>query len=271
MSDIERVPSMRKTAKQGVPKKPRRDMARPANAHKPEKPVVPETAEMELERATEPVSAPEPELKDEPIESVPSMPEPEPEPEREPEPVAAEPESEPKPQQASEPQASAEESALGAKPVHNMRDMVRRVEGSWAAFRAAAVRFPLERMDEHLSEGGWTRKQMLAHIAAWHDLASDRLVKFFLGGQPVYLERETDAINASVARQAIGKTSGEVLKDMEMTYNRLHRQMSRLTDEQLGANDEWAAAIIAGNTFEHYDEHAADLYLPEAEPTAGRR
>ena len=58
---------------------------------------------------------------------------------------------------------------------------------------------------------------------------------------------------------------------MEMTFNRLHRQMSRLTDAQLHADDGWAAHVIGGNTFDHYAEHMAELYLPEPEPTGGRR
>ena len=47
-----------------------------------------------------------------------------------------------------------------------------------------------------------------------------------------------------------------------MTFNRLRRQLGRLTDQQLVADDGWAAAIIAGNTYDHYDEHAADVYQP---------
>ena len=74
----------------------------------------------------------------------------------------------------------------------------------------------------------------------------------------------TDAFNARVARQAIGRTGGEVLTEMEMTFNRLRRQLARLTDEQLAADDGWAAAMIAGNTYGHYEEHWADVYIAAA-------
>lgn len=168
--------------------------------------------------------------------------------------------------------AAAPSAATAPSPLPTtLRELLRRVEAAWLDFRAAANRFPGERMDEHLSDGGWTRKQMLSHIAAWHDLTADRLVKFMVGGQPVPLERDEDTFNAAVARQAIGKTAGEVLQDMERTFNRLRRQMQRLTDVQLRAADDWAAHIIAGNTYEHYAEHTSDLYLPEPEPTGGRR
>ena len=127
-------------------------------------------------------------------------------------------------------------------------------------------------MNEHIAHGEWTFKQMLAHVAAWHDLTSDRLIKLFNTGHSAPLDRDSDVINAGVARQAIGKTTGEVLKDIEATYNRLRRQMQRLTDVQLRADDSWAAHVIAANTYDHYAEHWDEIYIPEPEPGAnGRR
>ena len=152
-----------------------------------------------------------------------------------------------------------------------VRDTLRHVDQAWLTFRAAAMRFPSERMDEHLTEDGWTRKQMLAHVAAWHDLTADRIVKLINTGNSVPLDRDTDAFNAAVARQAIGKTAGEVLQDMDKTFNRLRRQMQRLTDAQLRIDDWWAAWVIGGNTYGHYQEHWADIYSPEPVPGNGGR
>ena len=210
------------------------------------------------------------------IERIPSMrKDPKPQrPRKSPAPVEQEPAAAPEPAlEATAAPAQAPAPAVAAAPTPlSVREMLRRVDGAFYAFRAAAVRFPSERMDEHLTQDGWTRKQMLAHIAAWHDLTSDRLIKLMISGRPQQLDRDVDAINASVARIAIGKTSGEVLKDVEATFNRLRRQMQRLTDAQLRQADSWAGQIIAGNTFEHYAEHMADLYLPEPEaPAANRR
>lgn len=272
MSDIERVPSMRKDAKQGVPKKPNRAMARPVGEAKPEKKAkadMPEPIET-LPSLPKTETEPEPQVEQqaEPVVVAQADPTPEAAPEPEPEVVMSEPtpDLEPEPEPEAVPPAEPR-----AQSTATIKELLRRVEGEWANFKAMAARFPWERMDEHLSEDSWTRKQMLAHVAAWHDLTADRLVKFFLTGQPVVLDRETDAINASVARQAIGKTAGEVMKDMEMTFNRLHRQMQRLSDAQLRANDGWAAWVIGANTFEHYAEHVADLYMPEPAPGSSSR
>jgi hypothetical protein len=142
------------------------------------------------------------------------------------------------------------------------------IDAGWRNFYAAARSFPSEHMDEHLGEEGWTRKQMLAHITAWHDLTNERISHLLATGKPGVLRQETDVINARVARQAVGRTAGEVLKDMELSYNRLRRQVGRLTDDQLAMHDAWAAAVIAGNTYEHYAEHDDDVH--QAAGSAGR-
>jgi len=152
-----------------------------------------------------------------------------------------------------------------------MRDTLRSVDQAWTAFRAAAERFPLERMDERLSEDGWTRKQMLEHVAAWHDLTADRVVDRINTGKPAPLDRDVDTFNAAVARRAIGKTAGEVLKDMDATFNRLRRQMARLNDAQLRADDWWLAHVISANTYGHYGEHWAEIYTPEPPPSGRAR
>jgi len=206
-------------------------------------------------------------------------PEPPPSPEAPPEaPPEGQPEAQPEGQPASPTPANAANTEVASipslpvepeRPPQTLSQMFRLVDEGWRQFRAAAGAFPSERMDERLSEDGWTRKQMLAHVAAWHDLTHDRLGKLIMTGQSADLAEKTDSINARVARQAIGRTGGEVLKEMEMTFNRLRRQLARLTDEQLATDDGWAAQVIAANTYGHYEEHRADVYMPP--PPDGRR
>lgn len=138
-----------------------------------------------------------------------------------------------------------------------------RIDEAWQAFRRRAIEFPAERMDEHL-DGGWTRKQMLAHIAAWHDSANERLARFMADGRPQPLTEDDDVFNARIARAAEGRTVGEVFDSLEASFRRLRRQVSYLNDEQLAEHDGWPAGMIASNTFQHYDDHWADLEPDEA-------
>ena len=250
---------MRKPSRQGVPKRKPRETATPIGTGTTKE--APQIAPKAAARAP----VPEPE----------AMPDPVPELVVEPEPVSATPAPvEPQAPPAVEPDSRpvpTPSPAPSETPPLSVRELTARVDAGWAAFRSAAFSFPAEHMNDHLTEHGWTRKQMLAHIAAWHDLTSDRIVKLALTGRPSALQRDTDAINALAARVAIGKTAGEVLEEIESTFNRLRRQMVRLTDEQLRVANAWAAQVIAGNTYEHYAEHFADLAPPESLPGSGAR
>ena len=298
--DIERVPSMRKPARQGVPKVKSREMAKPIREGKTReapqitprpKPVAPGP---HLERPlpdeptlpNEPMLPAEPTLPDEPTPAEPTLAlevelvseplleglpppvpiyQPPPEPEPEPEPV---PGPEPAPRPGPIPAAEARP-APAAKLT--LRQLVARVDDAFSQFRGAAARYPKERMDDHLGEDTWTRKQMLAHVAAWHDLTAERLIKMALTGKSVPLDRDVDKVNAIAARVAVGKTAGEVLKDVEATFARMRRQLVRMTDVQLNADDGWAIRIVAANTYEHYAEHIHELTPPEPLPGSGAR
>jgi hypothetical protein len=265
VSDIERIPSMRKDAKQGVPKRKPRAMAKPEaeSGKTSDAPAIPPRA-----------LAHEASLPDE--STLPTEVAPDPEPatiaQSEPEP-GADPRPQAEPDQAAEPELVAPpeptpEVRVGGPPL-TMRAMFARVEPAFHEFRNAAYGYPAEHMNDHIGDEGWTRKQMLSHIAAWHDLTTDRLIKMSLTGQPVPLDREQETINAAAARVALGKTAGEVLKDVEASYARLRRQMLRMTDADLRLGDGWAAERIASNTYAHYAEHMADLAPPVASPGSG--
>jgi hypothetical protein len=133
-----------------------------------------------------------------------------------------------------------------------------RMDEAWAAFRERVHEVPTERLDLHIGNG-WTRKQMLAHITAWHDRTVEAIGLLAEGGEVPGDTEDTDVINARAARASLGRTAGEVLAGMEESYRQVRRAVSRLTDAQLAANEAWLTAMIAGNTYGHYTEHLADL------------
>jgi hypothetical protein len=270
--EVERLPSMRKPSRQGVPTRKPRDMAKPM-ADGGQTRVAPSI----VPRAT----APEPPTPEEPTLplDLPTPPEPapvermKPEPQPEPGPVAVtEPEPElvasaaPEPMPAPDPEPTPE--VQPDRPPQTMRDLFARVEPAFRAFRDAAYGYPAEHMNDRMGSDGWTRKQMLSHIAAWHDITTDRLIKMGTTGQPVPVSGETVAINAAAARVAMGKTAGEVLKDLEASYARLRRHMLRMTDADLRLWGGWAALQIADDTYDHYEQHMPDLVPPGPWPAA---
>jgi hypothetical protein len=147
-----------------------------------------------------------------------------------------------------------------------MRNTLRRMDEGWATFDERVKGLRSEQLTIRLGDGEWTRKQMLAHITAWHELTTDRLQKFAEAGEPVGLpgDEAEDAINARIARSSDGRTTGEIVMAMSDSHRRLRRAVASLTDDQLAAHDGWAAAVIAGNSFEHYEQH-----LPDLDPSRG--
>lgn len=134
-----------------------------------------------------------------------------------------------------------------------------RMDEGWAQFRKLAHATPGQQLERHLGPDLWTRKEMLAHVGAWHELTVEALRTLTETGVVPAAQDPTDDINARAARTATGRTAGEVLFNLDDSYRHARHAVSRLTDDQLMAHDGWAAAMIAGNTYGHYAEHVADL------------
>jgi hypothetical protein len=150
-------------------------------------------------------------------------------------------------------------SDTGAAPGDPAGWVAESMDIAWRGFRRLVAQLPTERLNDRLGDGAWTRKQMLAHICAWHDLTTERLTEFLSTNERVPLAEDDDVINARVARAAAGRTAGEIISWLDDSFARVRRIADRLSAEQLAAHDGWAEAVIAGNTYGHYAEHRRDL------------
>jgi len=140
-----------------------------------------------------------------------------------------------------------------------VKEVLARMDDGWTRFSQAVRSVGAERLEHRLGENAWTRKQMLAHVAVWHDLTIERLTEHAATGKPSDAEEDEDDVNARAARGAVGRTSGEVILAMEESFRRLRREVARMSNEQLAADSSWAASLIAANTYRHYGEHLPDL------------
>ena len=99
---------------------------------------------------------------------------------------------------------------------------------------------------------------MLAHIAAWHDATAYRLHRFGATGhaQPKVVD-DDEAFNARVAAEIAGRPPEMIRTDVHGSFERLRAAVLAL-DPELDPKG-WVEAVVAGNTYEHYDEHRAEL------------
>ena len=150
----------------------------------------------------------------------------------------------------------------------DISELLARIDEGWRPFREAVRGVGRARMNEPTG-AGWTFRDLVAHVSAWHDLTSRRLRALLETGKlpgpgderslGLQAFRDVDEFNARVtaSHRLVGP---EALTDeLDTTYRALRGAVAALTDGQLHANDDEVIAMVRGNTFGHYQEHASEL------------
>lgn len=121
----------------------------------------------------------------------------------------------------------------------------------------------LERIDED-----WTRRDVLAHLAAWERRVADNLATLRAGSEP---DRsvETDELNELFYRRDRDRPLADVRADEVDAYRTVLAAIEQASDVELfdGQHFGWTegdplADWFRGNTDEHYEEHLEQLTRP---------
>jgi len=125
---------------------------------------------------------------------------------------------------------------------------------SWASFEAALETIPRESWEDAGVLPGWSVKEMLWHMAGWLQKCARRLEEMRTGGEPVRTGQTVDERNDELAAQARTMT-------VDAVYRGLIGARALMIEEwqALPTVDEQAISELADETYEHYDEHRADL------------
>lgn len=134
-------------------------------------------------------------------------------------------------------------------------------------WEAAVARVPFERMAEPGVQGEWSLKDIIAHVAWYEREMVDMLRRKTFAGSDLWNEK-LDARNAAIYNEVSSQPLLEVLADEQHQYTDLVDELQKTPDEAFtnsssfpGMPADWEpAAVIASNTFEHYQEHLPDLY-----------
>ncbi len=150
------------------------------------------------------------------------------------------------------------------------------IERSWAALETV-VR-PLT--DAQMAARGperWSAKDHLAHLMAWENsmvyLLQGRARHLGLGvDEALYLRGNDDEINAAIQNKHRDRPPAEVLSQQRSVHERMIAALVDLSDADLRKTysqylpaepgkdtGEPILNRIAGNTYEHFDEHSADI------------
>lgn len=126
--------------------------------------------------------------------------------------------------------------------------------------------------------GGWTLKDVLAHLAVWEAEVLKALGQVRMGKRPTIndvSDAEVDRQNARWQKETAGRPFDKVLEDLYGARTQTLKVVAQLPDEALNDRDryEWLrgetlAAFIASETFEHARDHLHEI-VARRKPRAG--
>jgi uncharacterized damage-inducible protein DinB len=135
-------------------------------------------------------------------------------------------------------------------------EYLEREAASWAAFEAALTRIPRERWAEEGVVPGWSVNDLLWHVAGWADRCAENLERMRDGESlPVEeTDEQVEAMNEAFAAAAKGMDADAVWTGLVAARGLACRRF-----EELDEADPTAVEWFVGETYEHYEEHQADL------------
>jgi hypothetical protein len=143
--------------------------------------------------------------------------------------------------------------------IRGAHDLVGLVQTPWIVFRLAIGAIGLPGLDEKTATG-WTYKDLAAHAAAWEDRTASRLRELWESGTTGSGVDDADEFNAAVIERTRGRDAREVIRELDAAHARIVEEIRKLTPELIHKSDDWAIAVVAGNTYGHYAEHFDEVF-----------
>ena len=152
----------------------------------------------------------------------------------------------------------------------NMAELLSDIEREWKALMSAVGRLTPKQMTTP-DAGGWSPKDNLAHLAAW----IRALMEYHMDGRRIEdvldLPRgrkepwEDDSVNAVLFERNRGRSSEDVLKELNGAYMQVTAKLRALPFEELldprrtDPQGKQLLDYVLGNTSEHFAEHRATI------------
>jgi uncharacterized protein (TIGR03083 family) len=125
-----------------------------------------------------------------------------------------------------------------------------REASSWQALMAAVGRVPEDRRTEPGAVPGWSVADLVWHCGYWADDAAGRIASIAAGAEP----EDSPKTNDEIAEESKAMSWDEIVSRSEAGRERIRSVLASLADVPAAAESEFA-----DETFDHYDEHAAEI------------
>jgi hypothetical protein len=142
----------------------------------------------------------------------------------------------------------------------NADELVALTDAEWAPLRDAVRRRGRAGLAAGVGHGGWTHKDLLAHIVGWLQDVPPRLRAIREGTErPIGSREEIDAFNEqSVAqRRLVGPEA--LLDELDASYRLMRDAVAGLGDPEV--QDRRIRALVSTRTYLHWQEHSGELGL----------
>ena len=131
-------------------------------------------------------------------------------------------------------------------------ELLQREDQAWSAFVDAFAAVPDDRRDDEGVVPGWSTKDLVWHCGYWAGYVGDALEK--IGRGETLEDQNWDAMNDAVIVEGRGMAWDQVIVRSEH-----NRERARAALRALPSITDAALEEFTGETFEHYEEHAAEI------------
>jgi len=136
--------------------------------------------------------------------------------------------------------------------------LLNKLEQSWTALKASYDGLPEALLTEPGVTGGWSVKDILAHVSWWEEEALKHLPYILQGGKPpryADLYGGIDAFNAKMTEIKRHLSLTEVLRQLDETHLRLIQYVQGVPDDQFSSETRFRHRLRL-DTYSHYPIHA---------------
>ena len=151
----------------------------------------------------------------------------------------------------------------------NQAELLARIRSGRALFESALAQFSDDQLLAPKLHGGWSIKDLIAHIGFWEQHTAMRFSALLRGMKPPEESLTVDELNAQVYAQNRHKSLAEVRLKEQAAYEQLLLLTKNALDDALFNPQRFAwtegkpfAEWIKSNTYGHYEEHRADFSPP---------
>lgn len=149
-------------------------------------------------------------------------------------------------------------------------DLIRTIHDERAAWRALLAEVGEDRMEEPGPMGEWTFKDLAAHLLGWRERTLDRIAAG-PGADPsppwpaaLESDDEVDEINTWIYQQHNERPLGDVLADVDRSYERLAALIEAMPEDDLTTPGRFAwldgQALVDADFFGHlHEEHEPSI------------